>query len=275
MKNKNVAGILALLGGMVGVHRFYVGQKGIGVLYFLAFFIGLIVTSATYGEVPLIMAPLAVGLMDAVLFFVMPQNDFDEKYNSKRYQQGSRRQQREEYIKTKDKFGRPPVKKVVDDPYKRLGIEKFREFDYLGAIEAFQRSLKQNYESPSTHFNLACSYSMLELPKDAFFHLEKAVEFGFDAYEKIQKHQALSFLRAHPDFELFVKNEYKMITALPLPQKEEEILELKQTEKIPVVSDKEKTNNLLDQLMQLGELREKGLLSDEEFNAQKQKLLRD
>ena len=37
----------------------------------------------------------------------------------------------------------------------------------------------------------------------------------------------------------------------------------------------ESTSNLLDQLLQLGELKEKGLLSEEEFNKQKQKLLRD
>ena len=182
MKNKNVAGILALLAGMFGVHRFYLGQKGLGVLYFIAFFFGIMITAASDGDAPLLLAPVAIGLMDAVLFFVMPQDDFDEKYNTKRKRTPQeRRFQREGYAK-KPVRQRPPVKKVIEDPYKRIGIEKFREFDYLGSIEAFQKSLQQNYESPSTHFNLACAYSMLELPKDAFFHLEKAVEFGFDAF---------------------------------------------------------------------------------------------
>ena len=211
MKNKNVAGILALLGGMFGVHRFYLGQKGLGVLYFLSFSAGIMITAASDGEVPLLLAPVAIGLMDAVLFFVMPQDDFEEKYNRKRKKGRRQRFQQEGNIPQRSTLPAPQkvVKKTNNDPHKRIGIERFREFDYLGAIEAFQKSLQQNYESPSTHFNLACAYSMLELPKDAFFHLEKAVEFGFDAFEKISTHQALSFLRMHPDMEQFIDNGYR------------------------------------------------------------------
>jgi hypothetical protein len=116
--------------------------------------------------------------------------------------------------------------------------------------------------------------------------LEKAVEFGFDAYQKITKHQALAFVRTHADFDLFVQNGYKVISALPQPQADlinreetpasaeehevEETLDLKQADPIPISTD-----NLLDQLLALGELKEKGLLTTEEFNAQKAKLLRD
>lgn len=291
MKNKNVAGILAFTTGMLGVHRFYLGQKSLGVVYFLATFIGIMITAASDGEAPFILAPLAIAFIDSILFFVMPNEEFDKKYNVEQEDNGrpmaSRRFRTEGYVKTKSASRRRPnAKKAFDDPHKRMGIERFREFDYLGAIESFQKSLNQNYESPSTHFNLACAYSMLELPKDAFFHIEKAVEFGFDAYDKINRHQALAYLRTHPDFNTFVKNDYKVISALPQAQtdianldqssvrdsEEEpfEKLELKDPEPAPV-----QTDNLLDQLLALGELKEKGLLTAEEFNAQKQKLLRD
>lgn len=279
MKNKNITGILALIGGPLGVHRFYLGQKGMGVLYFVAFFLGIMVTAASDGEFPLLLAPMAVAFMDSVLFFVMPQPDFDEKYNTRKdkksntkYYTGNKR------VQTR-LAGKPKVSKAVNDPHKRLGIEKFRDFDYLGAIEAFQKSLQNNYESPSTHFNLACAYSMLELPKDAFFHLEKAVEFGFDAHEKIESHQALSFLRTQPDFDAFVKKGFKTGATLslketplatPAPEAVEDALELQEVESVASPN-----TNLLDQLLQLGELKEKGLLSEEEFNQQKQKLLRD
>ncbi|MEO0340913.1 MAG: SHOCT domain-containing protein, partial [Bacteroidota bacterium] len=234
---------------------------------------------ASDGEFPLLLAPMAVAFMDSVLFFVMPQPDFDEKYNTRKEKKvNSKYYTGNKNVQTR-LAGKPKVAKAINDPHKRLGIEKFRDFDYLGAIEAFQKSLQKNYESPSTHFNLACSYSMLELPKDAFYHLEKAVEFGFDAHEKINTHQALSFLRTQPDFDAFVKKGFKTGSTLSLdktpfssvaPTETEVGLELEELE--PVESP---NTNLLDQLLQLGELKEKGLLSEEEFNKQKQKLLRD
>lgn len=281
MKNKNTAGILALFTGMLGVHRFYLGQRGLGILYFMIAFIGIIVTNQTYGEVPLVLAPLSIGFIDSILFFVMPKEDFDARYNRNVSPSVATRQRfsSENYRPAPTRTTqRAPIKKVVDDPYKRMGIEQFRDYDYLGAIESFQKSLKQNYESPSTHFNLACTYSMLELPKDAFFHIEKAVEFGFDAFDKIHQHQALAFLRTHPEFDTFVNNNYKVISGLPSPQTDLLSNTPQEAEKELVPNKKEEpftTNDLLDQLMALGELKEKGLLTDDEFNAQKQKLLRD
>ncbi|HKK77830.1 MAG TPA: NINE protein [Saprospiraceae bacterium] len=281
MKNKNTAGVLALFTGMLGVHRFYLGQRGLGILYFVATFMGVAITGATDGDIPVILAPLAIAFIDSILFFVMPKEDFDQRYNKNiaTTPVSGQRFEREGYRAgqsvRRQRFERK-VKKAFKDSHKRMGIEKFRDMDYLGAIESFQKSLKNNYESPSTHFNLACTYAMLELPKDAFFHIEKAVEFGFDAYEKIHNHKALAFLRTHPDFETFVKNNYKVITGLPAPQVDL-LASTPGKEENRAVSGEEPfpTNDLLDQIMALGELKEKGLLTEEEFNTQKQKLLRD
>jgi hypothetical protein len=56
----------------------------------------------------------------------------------------------------------------------------------------------------------------------------------------------------------------------------EEKLVLKEIPVEPAKSaEEEQPVDLLDQLMQLGELMEKGLLSEEEFIRQKEKLLRD
>lgn len=280
MKNKNTAGILALFTGMLGVHRFYLGQRGLGVAYFFATVLGFVATQDIDTEF-LIFIPVAIAFIDAILFFVMAQEDFDARYNKSLAPAAAGQGRavspfhRRADSARQGRFERK-VKKAFKDSHKRMGIEKFRDMDYLGAIENFQKSLKNNYESPSTHFNLACTYAMLELPKDAFFHIEKAVEFGFDAYEKIHNHKALAFLRTHPDFETFVKNEYKVITGLPAPQVDllagtpgkEENRAASGEEPFP-------TNDLLDQIMALGELKEKGLLTEEEFNSQKQKLLRD
>jgi tetratricopeptide (TPR) repeat protein len=238
-----------------------------------------LLTAASDGEAPFVLAPFLLGFIDSILFFVMPKEEFDDKYNSRRAAGDGKGRERfaSEGYRSSNAAPKtlPRPQKVVADPYKRLGIEKFRSFDYLGAIEAFQKSLQQNYESPSTHFNLACSYSMLELPQDAFFHLEKSVEFGFDAFEKIDSHQALAYLRLQPEFEGFVRNNYRVPTEGGLEDSPErlELKELRPEPARPV--EEEQPSDLLDQLMQLGELMEKGLLSEEEFIRQKQKLLRD
>lgn len=265
MKNKTVAGTLALMLGVFGVHRFYLGKKIQGILHLVLFFFTLLITVEE--DVPMIMIPALLGFIDAVLFFVMPQTDFDAKYNSRRpyaYQEAAsppRRQARSRAL--------PPQQSVVQrrDPYRRLGIERFRKNDFLGAVEAFQTSLQEDYENPSTHFNLACSYSMLELPEDAFFHLEKAVAFGFDGYHKIDNHHALGYLRTRPEFEAFVANEYQIPAGLPAHS--EDLLSER------LLPPEENSLDVLDQLMQLGDLKEKGLITEEEFTKQKRRLLEE
>jgi TM2 domain-containing membrane protein YozV len=82
MKKKHVAGILAFFLGIMGVHRYYLGQRLLGAFYTFAFFISMIITIEE--GVPAVMFPAILGFIDAVLFFVMPKEDFDDRYNSKR-----------------------------------------------------------------------------------------------------------------------------------------------------------------------------------------------
>ena len=64
MKDKNVAGILALFFGALGIHRFYLGQIGLGILYLFFFWFTWF-----------------LGLIDAIAFFAMDKDDFDFRYN--------------------------------------------------------------------------------------------------------------------------------------------------------------------------------------------------
>lgn len=265
MKNKRVAGFFALFFGIFGVHRYYLGQRFYGVLYMVAFFVGLMITIASDGEAPLVMVPAILSFVDALLFFAMPQDEFDEKFNSgsKRtsiFRKRSRSRQQFE----KNDF----VESRAMNPFKKSGIARFKEYDFDGAIADFQKSLNQKYKDPATHFNLACCYSMQEDANEALFHLAKSIDFGFVDFEKIYRHEALSFLRVQPEFETFVKNNYHFESPNALPEPEEDLLETE-----PVLEAEMPKPDLLDQIIRLGDLKEKGILTEEEFVQQKQKIL--
>lgn len=66
MKDKQVAGILALFFGGLGVHKFYLGKVGLGFLYLLFFWTFI---------------PTIVGWIEALIFFFMDEEKFDTQYN--------------------------------------------------------------------------------------------------------------------------------------------------------------------------------------------------
>lgn len=279
MKNKIVAAFLALFAGMFGVHRFYLQRWWQGAIYVSLFFITMLISMEEHA--PVVMIPVVLGLIDALLFFVMPQEDFDEKYNKKRMQERRTVRYSEEEDVEEDanglmerpmktakapqanKTGKKENKK--EDFFKRIGIEQFRNLEFENAIDSFLKALEDNLTSPSVHFNLACCYSMIENTERALQSLEKAIENGFSDISKIHSHQALSFLRKQPEFQTFVANGYHLVKQLPEPQPN--LLDTSG----PALSNA--TKDVLDEVLHLGDLREKGLISEEEFVAQKRKLL--
>ncbi len=281
MKNKIVAAFLALFAGMFGVHRFYLQRWWQGVMYMALSFITIMITAD--GEGPAFLIPMVLGLVDALLFFVMPTEDFDEKYNKKRLQQTQRETYYDEAESEADpaalmekplrtakapqgsKAGKKENKK--EDFFKRIGIEQFRSMDFEGAIESFMKALEDNITSPSVHFNLACCYSMIENTEKSLQNLEKAIENGFSDISKIQSHQALAYVRKQPEFESFVANGYRIVKQLP--QAQPNFLD----PQVNAPSTSNDTKDVLDEVLHLGDLREKGLISEEEFVAQKRKLL--
>lgn len=268
MKNKSVAATLALLMGIFGVHRFYLGQRFLGIVYLFLFFFTF--TISVEEEAPFILAPALLGFIDAILLFVMPKEEFDEKYNKKYVAHhgysGSRRedyryQPSRSYERRTEEQWKTPASKASE--FKRLGVGLFREMNFDGAVDAFERALDEKFDDSSTHFNLACAYSMLQEAEPAFYHLEKAVEFGFTNLEKIHRHDALSFLRAQPYFDDFVRNGYRELEALPSAG----------TPLDQPTENKSETDDLLQQIIKLGDLRDKGILTEQEFVKQKRKIL--
>ena len=69
-KNKYVAAVLAFLFGVLGVHRFYLGRTGSGILMLVLSItvVGLIVTGLW-------------ALIDTIRYLVMPEDEFAVRYN--------------------------------------------------------------------------------------------------------------------------------------------------------------------------------------------------
>lgn len=268
MKNKNVAALLAFVAGYFGIHRFYLGQVGLGIFYCLLSITGLSVI---------------LGILDGIIFLTMDEEVFDAKYNSRRryqrpdYRRSRRdtdfqrpRQNRPQYRKE----SRPPVQprrrvqpkprptrrsrpSIKHNPFKQSGIRKYKEFDFDAAIDDFKQALKINENDVTVHFNIACAYSQLEQVEKAYEHISKAVSLGFNDYNKIDTHDALAYMRIQPQWDEFKANGYSLRKQLSAPK--ENLLD---------------NDILLEQLKKLNELKEKGLITEIEFLEQKEKLMR-
>ncbi len=174
------------------------------------------------------------------------QSERDRRYQERGYRQPSRRHP-----------APPRPKPVRSNPHKKTGIEKYKEFDYEGAIEDFNKALEIDHSDASVHFNIACAYSLTEQKDKAFQHLSHAVANGFKDVEKIKTHDALAYIRVQDEFEPFVENGYRYRP------------KTREATKKPAAEQ----GDLLEQLNQLSKMREKGLLTQEEFEIQKKRLL--
>ncbi len=273
MKEKNVAGILALFLGGFGVHRFYLGQTGLGIFYLLFFWFPVM---------------WIVGLIDAIAFFSMDSEDFDRKYNREyffrqelrrereknRYRPANRRAEYERRYETRRQrpqrqdTRRQPTRKR-NNPHKAAGVAKFKDYDYDGAIEEFNKALEVEPRDIATHFNIACAYSINEEADKAFFHLDQAVANGFTDFERIREHDKLAFLRIQDEYDAFEANGFRLEKPAGEEAKPEDNASASKQEEETV----EDHSHILEQLKKLGDLREKGLLTEEEFSHQKKKLL--
>lgn len=284
MKDKNKAARLAFFLGIFGAHKFYLRDSVGGIFYVMLFVLGLRII-----KLPI---SLILGIIDGFILISMSDEKFDKKYNSgknykeqRRYRETSfpEEERTEKRRRRYEPQGKPPVdrksrprRKVVrDNPFKRSGIKKYKEFELEEAILDFHKGLELDPEDISLHFNLACAYSLTEKPKKAYHHLSQAVLFGFKDLEKIKKHDDLAFIRIHADFHAFEENGYREPTN-QTPMENTEVKEELKVEQNPIEEENPLNDDiLLSQLNKLDELRNRGLISDREFQMEKRKLLRE
>lgn len=66
MKDKTTAGIIALLLGGLGIHKFYLGNNVAGIFYFLFCWTFI---------------PAIIALIEGIILLTMDEKTFNEKYN--------------------------------------------------------------------------------------------------------------------------------------------------------------------------------------------------
>lgn len=254
MKNKTTAGLLALFLGWAGVHRFYLGQIGLGILYVFLMFFGI---------------SFILGIIDAIFFFTMNEEEFERKYIRETQDRMQRPRIYGPYNSRRGRVPPPPkhaytAGRESQNQYKIEGIKKYKEFDLEGAIDDFKKGLDQHPNDIALHFNIACAYSLTEQVDKAYEHLDKAVSLGFDDFDKIRTHDDLAFVRIQDRFEEFQNNGYRLTASKAIEA----------TDDVELKDEGIQDDVLLSQLKRLAALRDRGLLTEQEFLIEKKKLTR-
>ena len=272
-KSKGVAALLAFFFGIFGIHRLYLGQRKKGMAHLVLSIFALVLTAnGVENPIPPIVIFAIIGFIDFILLLAMSRTDFNLKYNTVKAEQAPVRKkkaapqpapstQRSTSRHRPRQMPMEGVTKVEANPSMIRGVEYYKQENYHEAMREFHKALERDPNSPAAFFNLACCSSILDDHDSAFQYLSKAISVGFDDFDRIAKHEALSELREHPDYEAFVENGYRVVSKLPPPK--EDVLEALQ-----------KFNpEVLDRLEELGDLLDKGELTREEFEVQKRQIL--
>lgn len=249
MKNKYVAALLAIFGGIFGLHKFYLRDTGAGIFY-------VFLTMMTAEVFPI---PALLGFIDGMRYLMMPPEEFDRKFNRRVVRKNKSRKpktQREYYEQRKSsKKGKTTIKA---NPFKKSGIKKYKDYDIEEAIEDFHKALKIDPNDVSLYFNLACAYSLMEDKDEAFKYIELAVSRGLKDHSRIMSHDDLAFIRIQPEFLDFKSRGFKRT---------------RQSQQEKANTQRPMDDILLAQLNRLMELRKKGVLTEQEFARERKKVL--
>lgn len=97
MKNKTTAALLAFFLGGLGVHRFYLGQPILGIIYLLLCWTFI---------------PAIIGLIDFIVLVTYSDDKFDRKYNQKSNSQKTAHFVQDTKLKTQSKNFKPTVSEL-------------------------------------------------------------------------------------------------------------------------------------------------------------------
>ena len=220
IKDKNIAAIMALFGGFFGLHRYYLGQVGLGIAY--------TVFAITF-------IPAFIAFIDFIVFISQSKLSFDAKYNKEHFfrmyggkmsgkPSSTINERKLENAPTRYReikganqmFGSenskrtPGISRREISALKVKAIQHFKNFELKESKRIFLEILNYTPRDASIHFNLACIYSLNENSEMAFQALDQAVKYGMEGLDRIASHDALAHIRIQPEFEEFRKNNFKI-----------------------------------------------------------------
>jgi TM2 domain-containing membrane protein YozV len=289
-RSRNVAIFLSLFLGWVGIQKYYIGSVFMGVLCSIFAFTSI---------------PFFLGLLDVVRFALMTDDEFDAKYNTGPYpvhrtkygtivfkkdekpgNQSFRPFRDTVPSYTKPDWSRPEVSKGVSlssNSNYRKGNELFEKYSIKEALIAYRAALKESPNEAEIYFKMACCNAILEQKKALFGNVQMAIRCGFSDWNQIRTNDELAYFRIQPEYDKInesnftiwpevaeEESDYIDVSTKVLPPKnEDESKNVEINEGEPELS----TDEILVQLKELGDLHQKGVLSDTEFNMQRRKLL--
>lgn len=146
----------------------------------------------------------------------------------------------------------------------KIALKHFEKREFNEASGILRRLIGLDSQEGIHHFNLACCLSELKNP-EAMKHIALAISKGYADFNKIKTYNSLSWIRKQEGYDAFVKSGYSMeYTAAD--KKENTTTEKKE-------ASKDSTSDMIEKIEKLANLKEKGMLSQEEYEEQKKKIL--
>ena len=257
--SKRRMGIVFALGlGWCGVHRFILGQWQWGLFHIFLFVVSMSTINSWLNiDVPWLSASALLGYFTAYQWWRMSGEEFADNYL----------EPVEEHVEGKYLQGTATAHPKVKSGRVRRKIlasakTHYENFDFQGAADLYEDALDlDHYDGESRVFAARC-YSLLENSEDAYRHLKKAIQLKASNLELVDEDEGFAWLRLQPDFMARKRSGYGEVAATA---------EMNADEPKSLPSPEP---NILDRLEQLGRLRDRGLLDDEEFAREKRRLLR-
>ena len=112
----------------------------------------------------------------------------------------------------KENITSSPIKFAYANRLASLALNDFNNNNFDSCIKRYREAISLFPSNSIWHYNIACAYAKENDQDKVLFHLEKAVENGYENFEKIKSNPHFEELIKKEIFIEFICNGYKVIT---------------------------------------------------------------